>query len=140
MKQWNETIVGNATFYKSQPLVPYTIDGGLTLSGVLDVARQVKERIKAYAYAYRVTGDQGWVNRTWDELQVISLRYKRTPVLTLAYRMLLETVRNHLVPHLTTGTLSISSILPSSPQLSPLDTIGSMINGVLTKRMLSCGR
>lgn len=68
MKQWNDTIIGNATFYKSQPLVPYTIDGGLTLSGVLDVARQVKERIKAYAYAFRVTGDQGWVNRCWDEL------------------------------------------------------------------------
>jgi hypothetical protein len=70
MKQWNETIIGNATSYKSLPLVPYVIDGGLTLSGVLDVARQVKERVKAYAYAFRVTGDQGWVNRCWDELQV----------------------------------------------------------------------
>ena len=70
MKQWNETIIGNATDYKNSALVPYNIDGGLTLSGVLDVARQVKERIKAYAYAFRVTGDQGWVSRAWDELEV----------------------------------------------------------------------
>jgi len=69
MKQWNDTIIGNATAYKNAPLIVYNVDGGLTLSGVLDVARQVKERIKAYAYAFRVTGDQQWVSRCWDELQ-----------------------------------------------------------------------
>ncbi len=67
MRKWNDTIVANATGYLNLPLVPYKVDGA---SGVLDVARELKQRIKAYAYSFRVTGDKKWVSRTWDELQV----------------------------------------------------------------------
>ena len=50
--------------------VPYNIDGGLGKSGVLDVAREVKQRIKIFAYAYRVTKQTSWADRAWRELQV----------------------------------------------------------------------
>lgn len=49
------------------PPVPYFMDGS---SGILDVCRQVKERVKAFAYVYRMTNDSSWVDRTWTELQV----------------------------------------------------------------------
>ncbi|EJD03712.1 uncharacterized protein FOMMEDRAFT_167044 [Fomitiporia mediterranea MF3/22] len=63
---WNQTIFGNATQWKSMDPVPYFMDGS---SGILDVCRQVKERVKAFAYAYRMTNDTSWVDRTWLELQ-----------------------------------------------------------------------
>jgi len=43
------------------------MDGG---SGILDVSREKKMRIKAYAYAYRRTGDTKWVDSAWKELDV----------------------------------------------------------------------
>ncbi|SDA02566.1 BZ3500_MvSof-1268-A1-R1_Chr7-2g09497 [Microbotryum saponariae] len=86
---WNDTIFQNATkFYDLSP-TNYTIDGGLGAdarephfrlcctrrdpeyhrgSGVLDVAREVQLRIKHWAYAYRMTNDTRWVNRTWTEV------------------------------------------------------------------------
>lgn len=70
MKHWNDTIMQAANTWQAMDPVPYVIDGGLTKSGVLDVSRQVKERIKAFAYAYRVTGQTMWVDRTWKEIQV----------------------------------------------------------------------
>jgi hypothetical protein len=51
------------------PPVPYVLDGGVTGSGALDVARQVKERVKSWAYAYRMTNDTKWMERLWTELQ-----------------------------------------------------------------------
>ena len=39
-------------------------------SGILDNCRYVKERVKAFAYVYRMTNDTKWVDRTWAELQV----------------------------------------------------------------------
>jgi Heparinase II/III-like protein len=39
-------------------------------SGILDNAREVKMRIKAFAYVYRMTNDTKWVNRAWLEIQV----------------------------------------------------------------------
>ncbi|KZO98789.1 hypothetical protein CALVIDRAFT_544643 [Calocera viscosa TUFC12733] len=65
---WNATIFGNATVYAAGPLTNYSIDGGLGESGVLDVARQVKVKVKSWAYAYRMSNDSSWVDRTWDEL------------------------------------------------------------------------
>lgn len=50
--------------------VPYVADGGLSGSGILDVSRQVKERIKAWSYAYRMTNDSSWAERAWTELFV----------------------------------------------------------------------
>lgn len=60
----------NAQTWQAMDPVPYVIDGSLTLSGVLDPARMVKERIKAFAYAYRITNSTMWVDRAWKELQV----------------------------------------------------------------------
>lgn len=39
-------------------------------SGILDNAREIKMRIKAFAYVYRMTNDTKWVDRTFTELQV----------------------------------------------------------------------
>jgi hypothetical protein len=67
LQGWNATIFGNATQYKALPPVLYFNDGS---SGILDNARDVKRRIKAFSYAYRMTNDSSWVDRTWEELQV----------------------------------------------------------------------
>ena len=47
--------------------VPYYLDGD---SGILDVCREIKERVKAFSYVYRMTNDSSWVDRTFEELQV----------------------------------------------------------------------
>jgi hypothetical protein len=39
-------------------------------SGILDNSREIKMRIKAFAYVYRMTNDTKWVDRAWEELQV----------------------------------------------------------------------
>ena len=43
------------------------MDGG---SGILDNAREIKMRVKAFSYAYRMSNDTRWVDRLWGELQV----------------------------------------------------------------------
>ncbi|KAI0048326.1 heparinase II/III family protein [Auriscalpium vulgare] len=65
LKGWNDTIFGNATAYFSLPPVVYHMDGA---SGILDNAREIKQRIKAFAYVYRMTNDTKWVDRTWQEV------------------------------------------------------------------------
>ncbi|CDZ96694.1 Heparinase II/III-like [Phaffia rhodozyma] len=67
---WNETIFGNATANYESASITYQEDGGLTGSGVLDVARELKVRVKNWAYAYRMTNDTKWLDRTWTELNV----------------------------------------------------------------------
>lgn len=73
LKYWNATIFENATQYYNLPPVVYFLDGD---SGILDTARQVKQRAKAFAYAYRMSNDTKWVDRLFLELQVciVSLR------------------------------------------------------------------
>ncbi|KIY45778.1 hypothetical protein FISHEDRAFT_48820 [Fistulina hepatica ATCC 64428] len=66
LKGWNETIFGNASDWYSQDPVAYYMDGD---SGILDVARRVKERIKAWGYVYQMTNDTKWVDRAWTELK-----------------------------------------------------------------------
>ncbi|EIW86869.1 hypothetical protein CONPUDRAFT_161502 [Coniophora puteana RWD-64-598 SS2] len=66
MTFWNQTIFMNATIWYNADPVPYIYDGG---NGILDPARQVKQRIKAFSYCYRVTNDTKWLDRTWVELQ-----------------------------------------------------------------------
>lgn len=68
-KFWNATIVNNASSTLKDPVQPYTLDGGLTGSGVLDPARSIKLKIKNWAYAYRVTGDTAYASRVWEEIQ-----------------------------------------------------------------------
>ncbi|KAJ7066603.1 chondroitin AC/alginate lyase [Mycena amicta] len=63
---WNATIFENATQWNALPVVAYYMDGD---SGILDVARQVKQRVKAFSYVYRMTNNTAWVDRTWSELQ-----------------------------------------------------------------------
>jgi len=67
LKGWNDTIFGNATAYAASPPVAYFMDGD---SGILDNAREIKQRIKAFAYAYRLTKDTKWSDRAWAEIQV----------------------------------------------------------------------
>lgn len=67
LQAWNDTIFGNATAYYSLPPVVYFMDNS---SGILDNARAVKERVKAFSYVYRMTNDTKWVDRCWLELQV----------------------------------------------------------------------
>ncbi|KAJ7442257.1 chondroitin AC/alginate lyase [Mycena latifolia] len=64
---WNASIFNNASQYDALPVVAYYMDGD---SGILDVARMVKQRVKAFGYVYRMTNDTHWVDRTWEELQV----------------------------------------------------------------------
>ncbi|KAJ7760544.1 hypothetical protein B0H16DRAFT_1662143 [Mycena metata] len=63
---WNTSIFNNASQYDALPAVVYFMDGD---SGILDVARQVKQRVKAFGYVFRMTNNTHWVDRTWEELQ-----------------------------------------------------------------------
>ena len=81
----NETVFTNASRFADMDPTEYAIDGGLSGSGVLDVAREVQLRIKHWAYAYRISKDTKWVERTWQELQVrfeLSLTHILDAVLT----------------------------------------------------------
>ncbi|KAJ7632996.1 chondroitin AC/alginate lyase [Roridomyces roridus] len=66
LQAWNATIFGNATAFKPTAPVLYFNDNS---SGVLDNAREIKARIKAFAYVYRMTNDTSWVDRAWEEIQ-----------------------------------------------------------------------
>jgi hypothetical protein len=66
LKGWNDTIFGNASQYMSLQPVTYKMDGA---NGILDNAREIKMRIKAFAYVYRMTNDTKWVDRAWEELK-----------------------------------------------------------------------
>nr|XP_019049253.1 heparinase II/III family protein [Kwoniella bestiolae CBS 10118]OCF28183.1 heparinase II/III family protein [Kwoniella bestiolae CBS 10118] len=68
-KQWNATIVQNASDTLGDDPTPYTEDGGLSGSGVLDVAREIKVKVKNWAYAYKVTNETKYADRVWLELQ-----------------------------------------------------------------------
>ncbi|KAJ8083819.1 hypothetical protein PM082_002585 [Marasmius tenuissimus] len=66
LKGWNETIFRNASDWLNLDPVRYVMDGD---SGILDNAREIKARVKAFAYVYRVTKDTKWVDRTWLEIR-----------------------------------------------------------------------
>ncbi|KAG2008563.1 heparinase II/III family protein [Coprinopsis cinerea AmutBmut pab1-1] len=63
---WNETIFRNASDYHALPPVRYHMDG---YSGILDNAREFKMRIKAFAYAWRLSQNTRWADRAWQEIQ-----------------------------------------------------------------------
>ena len=54
-------------------------------SGILDNARNVKMRIKAFAYVYRLTNDTKWVDRAWAELQVSYIRIMQVTNLLIPF-------------------------------------------------------
>lgn len=70
LASWNDTIFGNASVILGQDPLIYAIDGGLGGSGVLDIARETKMRIKSLAYAYRMSNETKYADRAWRELQV----------------------------------------------------------------------
>ncbi|GAA5866724.1 hypothetical protein JCM8547_002738 [Rhodosporidiobolus lusitaniae] len=72
MSYWNDTIFANASKFYDMTPTNYSIDGGYSGSGVLDVAREVQLRVKHWAYAYKLTNDTKWADRTWQELLVAS--------------------------------------------------------------------
>ena len=84
LQGWNDTIFGNATTYHSLPPVVYFMDGD---SGILDNARNVKMRIKAFAYVYRMTNDTKWVDRAWAELQVSYIHFMHVTSFLILIRM-----------------------------------------------------
>ncbi|OXB34428.1 heparinase II/III family protein [Cryptococcus neoformans] len=67
-KYWNATIVQNASDTIGDDPTPYVTDGGLDGSGVLDVAREIKLKVKNWAYAYKVTNETKYADRVWLEL------------------------------------------------------------------------
>lgn len=69
---WNGSIFSRAAELHAKPPVNYSIDGSLTGSGVLDVARELQLRIKNWAYAFRISRDLRWKDRIWEELVVAS--------------------------------------------------------------------
>lgn len=69
LASWNATIFANATLFYNMEPTNYSIDGGYSGSGVLDVAREVQLRLKHWAYAYRLSKDTKWIDRAWRELQ-----------------------------------------------------------------------
>lgn len=55
----------------------YYLDSG---NGILDIARQIKMRIKAFSYVYRMTNDTKWADRAFLELQVgLSIQLSSDP-------------------------------------------------------------
>ncbi|RSH92903.1 hypothetical protein EHS25_008349 [Saitozyma podzolica] len=69
LKFWNQTIVNNASSTLGDDPTPYTEDGGLSGSGVLDPSRIIKMKVKNWAYAYRITNETKYADRVWLELQ-----------------------------------------------------------------------
>jgi len=88
LSSWNATIFLNASQYMSLPPVPYVMDSG---NGILDPARQVKQRVKAFSYVYRMTNDTKWLDRVWTELQVCLSSDIRYPSFDTYFRMPLAT-------------------------------------------------
>lgn len=65
MAHWNETIFNNASAIHDLGPVAYVMDGD---SGILDNAREIKQRIKILSYVYRMTKDTKWADRAWLEI------------------------------------------------------------------------
>ncbi|KAK7059129.1 hypothetical protein VNI00_001755 [Paramarasmius palmivorus] len=65
LKGWNDTIFGNASAWYDLEPVQYFMDGD---SGILDNAREIKARVKAFSYVYRMTNNTRWADRVWLEI------------------------------------------------------------------------
>ncbi|KIK56064.1 hypothetical protein GYMLUDRAFT_248066 [Collybiopsis luxurians FD-317 M1] len=69
LSYWNESIFGNATTWFNADPIPYVYDGG---NGILDPARQFKQRAKAFSYAYRMTNNTKWADRLFTEIKNVA--------------------------------------------------------------------
>jgi hypothetical protein len=128
LKTWNDTIFGNATAYYSLPPVVYFMDGS---SGILDNAREVKMRIKAFAYAYRMSNDSSWLDRAWVELQVRpaddAMAFTPVDVFTFRTQQVMAPLPSD--PLTIDGILAISSTQQNSPLRSLSRMTGYMMLG-----------
>lgn len=129
----------NASYYASLPPVVHVFDGGPAASGILDPAREVKQRAKHFAYAYRRSNDTQWVDRLWRELQVCPSLSPRKPYDLPFTRMLLATAPRLGATQLTSGTPSISWTQQNSLLHSPSRMTGCTTSGRLNKGSRSSG-
>ena len=65
---WNNTIFNNATNWAKEGYVAWVADGGFTGSGILDVSRAIQMRVKAWAYAYKLSNNTMFKDRLFGEL------------------------------------------------------------------------
>ncbi|PWY97181.1 hypothetical protein BCV70DRAFT_203105 [Testicularia cyperi] len=65
---WNETIFTNATAWAKLDPVAFVFDGGPSGSGILDISREIQQRVKAWAYAYKMSGNTAFKDRLFLEL------------------------------------------------------------------------
>lgn len=72
LMRWNKTIFDKAMAFYNMTPTNYAIDGSLEAGGVLDVAREVQLRVKHWAYAYHLSNDTKWLDRTWKEIVLAS--------------------------------------------------------------------
>ena len=112
----------------SYPMIP-----GLDGSGVLDVAREMKLRVKNWAYAYHLTNETKYADRAWLELQVrresicietreLILRPPRATIPT--FRLAQTTARD--------GTRLTFSTSPSFRPCLPSATTGCTTTGMMS--------
>ncbi|KAK7892304.1 hypothetical protein LTR67_007400 [Exophiala xenobiotica] len=69
LQQWNKTIFDQANELYAESVIPYPDDCDVSVGCTLEVARYIQLRVKHWAYAYILTNDTKWVDRTWEELQ-----------------------------------------------------------------------
>ncbi|KAK5193551.1 hypothetical protein LTR92_006922 [Exophiala xenobiotica] len=69
LQSWNKTIFDQANEFYAESVIPYPDDCDVSVGCTLEVARYVQLRVKHWAYAYILTNDTKWVDRTWEELQ-----------------------------------------------------------------------
>lgn len=72
LQKWNETIIDRASQLYDEAPIPYPDDCDVSVGCTLEVARYTQDRVKHWAYAYLLTKDNKWVNRTWEELQHVA--------------------------------------------------------------------
>lgn len=137
-EQWNRTIVANASESLNDDPTPYIVDGD---SGVLDVAREIKLKVKNWAYAYRITGNTQYADRVWRELWVSCLDRVETYNRSRHRPPRATTLKSRLVPTIRhAGIRTISSMLLNSPLLSLSATTGATTSSPKSVVMPSCGR
>lgn len=148
LNYWNKTIVQNASSTLSDDPEAYVIDGGLSGSGVLDVARRIKLKVKNWSYAYRITNETKYADRVFRELQVSIIAEHIAECIVCSFlpciadpRRLLQGIillfRSVPMTELD-GIRNISSMSPSSATPSQLHTTGFTISGPRTKSSRSC--
>lgn len=70
LASWHKTITQTAEDLYVEPPLEY--EDGVPGSDILDIARHLQLRVKHWAYAYRISQDEQWAWRIWEELFVAS--------------------------------------------------------------------